>query len=537
MTDFVFPPWARCSNAQYTAVSNTGVSRSVFTGATRSIGRTGDRLLVSFNVLGASDRAGSAERAAVRAVRLALRGQGNRLFWGDPSYAARGSFPDGELLQNYQFLQGTTGWTAGATGGSDLSAISASDNVLRILRVDASPVPQAYQTVACIQYAPYVARAHGMNGRGNPPRMQLIDGTYVGGGVSTLALGPGMIIASLVPLNTQATIGLYSSSGDGAYFPGDYNEYPYASLTRCILSDGGGNAVQFSDQLDNAAWTKAALGVTANATNAPDGTATADALIPTTASSQHSIAQSVTGAAQGTDWSVCGAFKADGYNFVALQILEASGSTVVNQTFNLNTGAIGATANTGAGWSNRRAFISSLGNGWYYCCLVAHKGSGTGTVTPAALSCSTDSVANFAGNGTSGTFGWRLTFAQSSVPQRLVASTTAVNASAQATGAIYVKGLPASTNGLLLPGDIIQSGNEINCAISALNSDAAGLGYLALYRPFKNAPADDSPIIVTRPMGRFVLTANDQSQGNTHWQDSPGIFTDYTFEIEEALDV
>lgn len=50
------------------------------------------------------------------------------------------------------------------------------------------------------------------------------------------------------------------------------------------------NLVGYSEQFDNAAWTKARSSITANLATAPDGTATADKLVEdTTTSNTHTI--------------------------------------------------------------------------------------------------------------------------------------------------------------------------------------------------------------------------------------------------------
>jgi hypothetical protein len=63
---------------------------------------------------------------------------------------------------------------------------------------------------------------------------------------------------------------------------------------------------------------------------------------------------------------------------------------------------------------------------------------------------------------------------------------------------------------------------------ASLDSDAAGSGYLRFSPPLRRAIADSAPIIVHRPMGRFMLT-NDAGWGN-----SPGVFSDSSIELEEA---
>ncbi|HWG77828.1 MAG TPA: hypothetical protein VN660_13700 [Steroidobacteraceae bacterium] len=96
---------------------------------------------------------------------------------------------------------------------------------------------------------------------------------------------------------------------------------------------------------------------------------------------------------------------------------------------------------------------------------------------------------------------------------------------------LQLKSLPASSSALLLPGDLVQLGSELNMVAAALDSDGSGTGYLQLYRPFRSSPADSDPLIISNPCGRFVATSNQNG-----WTDTPGAFSDVTLELEEALD-
>jgi hypothetical protein len=64
------------------------------------------------------------------------------------------------------------------------------------------------------------------------------------------------------------------------YDPADLSKAPYA-----LIEPGATNRLLHSEQLDNAAWSKSAVTVTANAATAPDGSMTADKLTATSADS------------------------------------------------------------------------------------------------------------------------------------------------------------------------------------------------------------------------------------------------------------
>ena len=153
------------------------------------------------------------------------------------------------------------------------------------------------------------------------------------------------------------------------------------------------NLLLQSESFDAAAWTKTAATVTANAVIAPDGTTTADRLVPTAVSSLHFAEQTATVVA--TQYTMSVYAKADGYNFVAVGERTGTGWAY----FDLNNGTIG-NINGGA-----VPVITSVGNGWYRCSVTFTSAGGSrgGFV----LCDSTNgSLSSWTGNGTSGIFIW-----------------------------------------------------------------------------------------------------------------------------------
>ncbi len=63
-----------------------------------------------------------------------------------------------------------------------------------------------------------------------------------------------------------------------------------------------------------------------------------------------------------------------------------------------------------------------------------------------------------------------------------------------------------------------------------LNSDAAGLGYLQFEPPIRTSPADNAPVIIHAPMGRFLFTGDAVG-----WDNDPGFWSSATAEFEEAI--
>lgn len=105
-----------------------------------------------------------------------------------------------------------------------------------------------------------------------------------------------------------------------------------------------------------------------------------------------------------------------------------------------------------------------------------------------------------------------------------------VDGAGQTGNAINVKGLPPSTTGILLVGDWIECSGQLNMITAPLSSNSSGLGYLQLQRPFTNAPGDNAPVIVNRPMGRFLLADEDVG-----WSSRPGVLSDFSISFVEDI--
>ena len=196
-----------------------------------------------------------------------------------------------------------------------------------------------------------------------------------------------------------------------------------------LIEEARTNLVLYSAQFDNAAWVTLNATVTANATTAPDGTSTADFIVPDTTNNQHGVYQS-TVAALGTTYTHSVYAKAGGYNWLYM----TEGNNVTAQaSFNLANGTLGTVSGTGS----PSATITAVGNGWYRCTLTL-----TPILTAQNMQCrpaNADGGGAYIGNGTSGIFVWGANleagaFATSYIPTTLLAVTrNADNASMTGT--------------------------------------------------------------------------------------------------------
>jgi len=172
------------------------------------------------------------------------------------------------------------------------------------------------------------------------------------------------------------------------------NEDGSVGCPSLLLEPQRTNLVTFSEQFDNAGWTKTFASIAANNAASPDGYTNADKLIPNTTLDVHQASQ-VIALADSTSYAFSCFAKADGYNFLRLAPTTKAG--VTNSTFfNLSTGAVGT---VGVGHT---ASIVNYGNGWYRCSIVYNSATGASSTNHRVAVTAEDNQISFAGNGTSG---------------------------------------------------------------------------------------------------------------------------------------
>jgi hypothetical protein len=154
------------------------------------------------------------------------------------------------------------------------------------------------------------------------------------------------------------------------------------------------NQLTYSEQFDNAGWTKGNTTVSANAIAAPDGTTTADLLYPSSSGTIRWIYQILTAISAVYTRSVYA--KAQNKSIV---YIDATGAGTVTAYFNLSSGTVGTVS---AGYT---ATITAVGSGWYRCTMT--------NSTAAAMSFSgvygvadADGSTTVTANGTDGIYLW-----------------------------------------------------------------------------------------------------------------------------------
>ena len=151
-----------------------------------------------------------------------------------------------------------------------------------------------------------------------------------------------------------------NSSGVIVTASNDVPRFDYDPVTLAakglLIEEARTNLLTYSEQFDNAAWTKNNTTTTANATTAPDGATTADKLAETATTAVHNAGQSITTTATAYNFSCY--VKAAERNFAFLYHTQTNAAVSVN----LSTGATGQPSGTVAPTSSS---VTPVGNGWY----------------------------------------------------------------------------------------------------------------------------------------------------------------------------
>jgi hypothetical protein len=154
-----------------------------------------------------------------------------------------------------------------------------------------------------------------------------------------------------------------------------------------------------SEAIDNAAWEKGLITVTANNTTAPDGTTTADRLVETATTGQHRTSNVTAIGVLPVAHTFSFYAKPSGRNHVHARILSGGSATNGQACFNIANGTFIVSAGT-------TATMTSVGDGWYRCTMSA-------VVTLSSVICyanlatsSSLTVPSYAGSTANGIFFW-----------------------------------------------------------------------------------------------------------------------------------
>jgi hypothetical protein len=164
------------------------------------------------------------------------------------------------------------------------------------------------------------------------------------------------------------------------------------------------NLLTWTDQFENAVWSKVNLTISPNAAVAPDGTLTADKLVENTATGNHNIARTVSVEA-GIKYTLSNHFKASERNRVNMLVPSFGFGAATNITFDLLSGTIISSLPQSV-----QAFILPLPDGWFRCGWTATAtATASGGIQAGRLVQNPDER-SYTGDGSSGLFVWGAQF-------------------------------------------------------------------------------------------------------------------------------
>ncbi len=155
------------------------------------------------------------------------------------------------------------------------------------------------------------------------------------------------------------------------------------------------NLLLYTQEFDNGAWAKGNATVTANAVAAPDGTLTADAVLPTATTAAHNVQQS--GGGSGAALTISTYAKAGSHSFMQLS---HGSSSAIYANFNLLTGAVGTVG------ASATASITPAGDGWYRCAMTFTPGASASIAIGHITSATAGYRESWAATGTESIYLW-----------------------------------------------------------------------------------------------------------------------------------
>lgn len=224
---------------------------------------------------------------------------------------------------------------------------------------------------------------------------------------------------------TNAAGVLVSEASDTARFDHD----PVTAVLRGLLIEPSrGNLLSWSEQIDNAAWSRNNCTISANVAAAPDGVSSADKLIPAAAMNQAKCAtQSIASITMGTPITFSFFVKAAGYSLVQVFANNTAFGTFY---WNVDLAAAAESAFSGAGSTVGGRGVAALGGGWYRLWitlspLVTQSGGSNVFYVAAVPSASATRNPNWAADGTSGLLLWGIQAEAGAAPTSYIATAAA----------------------------------------------------------------------------------------------------------------
>lgn len=175
------------------------------------------------------------------------------------------------------------------------------------------------------------------------------------------------------------------------------------------LNDG--NILVEQNDLSDSSWTKTETTISADDDTSPDGSVSADNVVPSTNSTVHSVEQTPVAAAYSGDCSISGYFKANGYSQVELFI--DNGSNEASAIFDIDAGSFVSQIEGGV-FEISKTLVDHISDEWFYCLVCAS--APTGSEITMGFRVADNGSSSFAGDGSSGILAWRVNGTVGDVP-------------------------------------------------------------------------------------------------------------------------
>ena len=180
-------------------------------------------------------------------------------------------------------------------------------------------------------------------------------------------------------------------------------DYSDSSCPSLLLEPQSTNLIPYSEEFDNAAWSKFRSSISPNTSISLDGTLNADKLIDTSVSGTHGMEDTISSISSGSKYTYSIFAKADEIKQVGL-LLATQG-----RIFDLENGTILDEFIAAPDASK----IEDYGNGWYRCSITITLNA---TSVKTSIYLSKNNNITFTGDGTSGVYLWGAQLEEQSYP-------------------------------------------------------------------------------------------------------------------------
>ena len=288
------------------------------------------------------------------------------------------------------------------------------------------------------------------------------NGPHIGG-FGTIAMNSGIVLYVWHPqLNIGSTAKPYFPTTDRLNVPRLTYQNGGGGCPSLLLEKQSTNLCLYSEQFDNASWTKARSTITANATTSPDGTKNADKFIENTANDSHAVLSAISNTS-GQQYTVTIYAKAGERNWFLIYV---GGGPAQGKFFNLSNGTLGSVLGNAPNDSS----IINEGNGWYRC-SITYTATDTSSDVTFQLATS-DGTNSYTGDGTSGLFIYGAQVEASSYPTSYIPTTS--SSPTRVVDRCYktsASSLIGQTSGVFFGDLVFDSSESVNRMFSITGAD------------------------------------------------------------------